>query len=85
MTHPDQLSITSTAFDQWRKNRAKRSERTPLPLRQQGVLLYETYPSSKIMAALKISSTQLKNGLRSLIQIRTPQNSSHYLTQTPPL
>ncbi len=34
MKNSDQLSITATAFDQWRTQRASRSERTPLALRQ---------------------------------------------------
>jgi len=60
MKKSDQLSITAAAFDQWRINRVSRSERTPLALRQQAVLLYKDYPSSRITSALKISGTQLK-------------------------
>ncbi len=59
MKNSDQLTNTSIAFDQWREKRPSRSERTPLALRQQAVLLYKSYPSSKITTALKISGTQL--------------------------
>ncbi len=60
MKNSDQLSITATAFDQWRTQRASRSERTPLALRQQAISLFKSYSSSSITTALKISGTQLK-------------------------
>ena len=66
MTDTDQLSITTTAFDQWRIDRQKPSELTPLALRQQAVSLSDSYPSSKITAALKISGAQL-NQWRTLL------------------
>lgn len=59
MKNSDQLSITATAFDLWREKRVYPRERTPLALRQQAVLLYKNYSSSKITTALKISGTQL--------------------------
>lgn len=60
MKNSDQLSITVTAFDQWRETRTNRGERTPLALRQQAASLCTRYPSSKITTALKISGAQLK-------------------------
>ena len=59
MKNSDQLSITATAFDQWREKRVYPRERIPLALRQQAVLLYKNYSSSQITTALKISGTQL--------------------------
>jgi hypothetical protein len=71
MKNSDQLSITATAFDQWREKRVYPRERTPLALRQQAVLLYKNYSSSKITTALKISGTQL-NQWKTLL---APKNS----------
>jgi hypothetical protein len=73
----NQLSITAIAFEQWRFNRLKPRERTPLHLRQQAVSLSNTYSSSKITTALKISGTQLKQWLKLLAPHQTSQEFIH--------
>jgi hypothetical protein len=56
----NQLAVVVTAFTQWRKNRKGRHVSTPISLREQAVSLLNTYSSSKIIAALHISGSQLK-------------------------
>jgi len=60
MSNQNQLTITVEAFEQWRNTRNGRQVRTPASLREQAVLLLQEYSSSKIISALKISGTQLK-------------------------
>lgn len=60
MSNQDQLINVVAAFEQWRKNRNGRQVATPLPLRKQAVSLINTYASSKITSALRISGSQLK-------------------------
>ncbi|KGJ89815.1 hypothetical protein [Thalassotalea sp. ND16A] len=66
MSNQDQLINVVAAFEQWRKNRNGRQVPTPTPLRKQAVSLLNTYSSSKIIAALRISGTQLKRWSESL-------------------
>ena len=60
MSNQNRLTTAVQAFDQWRSHRNGRQVRTPASLREQAVLLLKDNSSSKIIAALKISGTQLK-------------------------
>ena len=60
MSYQDKLTNAVKAFEQWRNNRNERQARTPATLREQAALLLSDYSSSKIISALKISGTQLK-------------------------
>ncbi|WDE08770.1 hypothetical protein SG34_033260 [Thalassomonas viridans] len=60
MTHQDPLCQLVEMFEQWRATRLNRNAPTPMSLRQQALLLTNTYPSDKIATTLRISGGQLK-------------------------
>jgi hypothetical protein len=60
MSNSNQLANVVESFEQWRSTRNRRQARTPGTLREQAALLLNDHSSSKIISALKISGTQLK-------------------------
>ena len=56
----DLLSSTIAAFEQWRRDKPKKSSPIPLSLRQQALALLPHYSSSKITLSLHISGHQFK-------------------------
>tara|TARA_R110001583_G_scaffold194367_1_gene365104 strand:- start:556 stop:921 length:366 start_codon:yes stop_codon:yes gene_type:complete len=60
MPNSDQLTFVVTAFELWRSNRKGRQAPTPISLRKQAVSLLNTYSTSQIISALRISGGQLK-------------------------
>lgn len=71
MSNLNQLATVVEAFEQWRSTRHGRQVRTPSTLREQATLLLNNYSSSKIIAALKISGTQLKQW-RTALELTEP-------------
>ena len=91
MTQSDQLSQLVATFEQWRNTRLGTNKLTPKSLRQQAVLLQETYPRGKITKALRISGTQLKQWAEqcqhdedgSPVFVPLPQISPQHLSPRP--
>ena len=60
MANQPSLEIVASAFNSWRKNRPRRSEKIPAALRQQTLGLLSLHSKSEITRALRISGSQLK-------------------------
>lgn len=74
MPNQDQISVVVTAFEQWRSNRNGRQAPTPTTLREQAVSLLNTFSSSQITSALRLSGSQLKQWRNALATAeQTPQ------------
>jgi hypothetical protein len=74
MPNSDQLISVVTAFKLWRSKRNGRQAPTPTPLRKQAVSLLNTYSTSQITSALRISGGQLKQWRHSLdVPVQSPQ------------
>ena len=90
MQEQDQLTTLVTAFEHWRSNRNGRQVSTPIALREQAVALLNNYSSSKIISALRISGSQLKQWRHTLepaekipLFVHLPISPSPLLTQPP--
>ena len=66
------LPTTIDAFEHWRSTKTSVSAPTPKTLRQKAVALLEHYSSTQVHAALRISSSQLKQWRKEL----SPQESA---------
>lgn len=84
MPNSDQLTSVVTAFELWRSNRNGRQAPTPTSLRKQAVSLLNTYSTSQITSALRISGGQLKQW-RSLMEVsvQSPQFIELPVSSTP--
>ena len=85
MPNSDQLTTVVTAFELWRSNRKGRKTPTPIPLRKQAVSLLNTYSTSQITSALRISGGQLKQWRHSPdVLVQLPQFIELPVSSTPP-
>lgn len=60
MTNPRTLESVSAAFDLWRQHRTSRKESVPTSLRDQAIKLLINHSRSRVIEALKINHSMLK-------------------------
>ena len=60
MANPLTLESVSAAFDHWRQNRTSRKESVPISLREHAIKLLAHHSKSRVIEALKINHSMLK-------------------------
>jgi len=60
MANPLTLDSVSAAFDHWRQHRTSRKEPVPIFLREQAIKLRAHHSKSRVIQALKINHSMLK-------------------------
>ena len=60
MANPRTLESVSAAFDHWRQNRTSRKESVPASLRDHAIKLLTDHSRSRVIEALKINHSMLK-------------------------
>jgi len=79
MTNPESLETVSTAFNEWRINRASTKGKIPLALRQQAIELLQSETQSRVIKVLKINHATLKRWQ----QTETPVSDCQFIPVTP--
>jgi transposase-like protein len=76
MSTPLSLEAVQAEFQHWRANKAGPKTRIPAQLKQRAVDLCESYSSAKIIKALGINSSMLKNWSKQPASSNEPSNGA---------